>query len=311
MKKILIIPDVPNWAFDIIANEIIKYIPGFEFYKTYASKFDKKLLNKQYDNIYFMSWLNAPMFYDLKSVSVGIWSHNYELLHSEKANLNIPKVNQLMVSSKILLNKLKTLNKTVSYVRAGVDENKFTPVKKIHNKKFIVGWVGQATKGSFGESKPIDMKGYENLLKPFVEEMRQFKNIEFKILDNNHNNNISYSEMPKFYDNVNCQICTSLYEGGPRPMFEAATSGIPLISTRVGAICEFIEDDINGYLIDCYKSKEEIPKTIEQFKKYILKLKNNRDLCDLMGENNRKKIELSWSWNYRIPEWTKFFNFEG
>jgi len=114
-------------------------------------------------------------------------------------------------------------------------------------------------------------------------------------------------EMPKFYSDVDVHICTSLSEGGPYPMFEAASCGIPLISTKVGAISEFIIPGENGFLIDTYSSKEETIRVISEFKKYILKLKEDKSLCKYMGNNNRRKIEKNWTWKKRAKVWKTFF----
>lgn len=45
-------------------------------------------------------------------------------------------------------------------------------------------------------------------------------------------------------------VLVSHYEGLPNVIYESFLSGVPVLSTRVGGICEQIEDGVNGWLAD-------------------------------------------------------------
>jgi len=64
--------------------------------------------------------------------------------------------------------------------------------------------------------------------------------------------------MVDFYRSLDAYICTSRTEGGPHPILEASSCGIPVISTPVGIAPELIEDKINGLLIK--RNIDSIPR---------------------------------------------------
>ena len=77
-------------------------------------------------------------------------------------------------------------------------------------------------------------------------------------------------------------ILTSDSEGTPNVILEAMAAGIPIVSTKVGNVPFFMENDVHGYLVD--KSDEN-----ELFNKVEV-LIENPGLRDTMGENGRKMI---------------------
>lgn len=306
--KILLVADVPNWAFDRDADAIIKYLPQYDIFKTYTGRFNSNLFNK-YDHIHFMNWLEGRSH--ANKVSGGVSSHNFELLHKYDAMKMFPKYQALIATSKFLYDKIKNKNKHVFYAPGGVHEDMFVPLPKNRTKTFVVGWVGQKTTGGLNlhESDKIDIKGYNLILKPLMNRLERYPDIQFKIHNKNYKNAIPYKKMPEIYKNIDCQICTSIAEGAPNPMFEAASCGKALISTKVGAISECIKEGYNGFLIDAYSHRNELDKTISSFEHYILKLKNNRELCDIMGVRSRNIIVKDWGWKNTVQRWIPMFEY--
>jgi glycosyltransferase involved in cell wall biosynthesis len=187
----------------------------------------------------------------------------------------------------------------------------FIPVEKQRGDKFIIGWVGQKTTGGLNlqESDRIDIKGYNLILKPLMQRLERYPDIKFKIHNKNYKNAIPYSQIPKIYEDIDCQICTSLAEGAPNPMFEAASCGKPLISTRVGAISQCIQEWDNGFLIDAYSKRSDLEKTIDAFEEKILILRNDRDLCDKMGKKSREIVVRDWGWKTTVQKWIPMFEY--
>lgn len=60
MKKILIIVDKPNWAYDLIAKSLLKYITSkdliIEIDYIKNSKYEINKLNDNFDLFFFMGW---------------------------------------------------------------------------------------------------------------------------------------------------------------------------------------------------------------------------------------------------------------
>jgi len=76
---------------------------------------------------------------------------------------------------------------------------------------------------------------------------------------------------------------------------EAMSAGLPVISTYQGAIPEYIEDGVNGFLIRDVTS-EELEKKLEI-------LINNKSLIEEIGLRNRDKFFRLFSKNIFIEEW--------
>lgn len=301
---ILLIVDVYGWAWWHKACAIKKYLP-YDFKIVLG---DYRLTNtNEFDSIHFFDWLGAS---NRKNVTTSVCSHNHELIDYEmiRYKKELPEFSAITCVSKKLYDNAKreNWNKQVYLCANGVDEEKFYPNKKSHSDKFVVGWVGQKTSGGLLKS-PVDIKGFEHVLNPIIEKLKEYDNIELIIHSNNYKSATPHDEMIDLYNKFDLLISTSFLEGTPGPIFEASACGIPVISTNVGCAPELITNEVNGYLIDFYKNKDEALDRVDQFVDKIVYLKNNRDLCKIMGENNRKEIEKAWTWKERSKQWIPVF----
>ena len=82
-------------------------------------------------------------------------------------------------------------------------------------------------------------------------------------------------------------VLTSLREGLPRVLVQAAAVGMPSIAFNVDGVPEIIKDNYNGFLVE--------PGNIEQLKDKIKEYIDNRELILLHGKNGRKFIGNKWS----------------
>jgi glycosyltransferase involved in cell wall biosynthesis len=295
--KILLVVDIPNWALDRTADMIIKHLP-YDIEKIYTDQF-KQSMTKKYNYVHFMNWLDGKEY---DSVSGGVCSHNWELKHLGQAKKKMPKMRALTAISRRLCLKLKRYN-SVHYCPNGVDLDMFTP--GLNDHEFTVGWVGQKTKGGFGETKSnegvkgYDIKGYELILNPLMKRLEN--KVKFKVLDRAYSDAWPYSLMPGWYSNIDMLICTSLYEGCPFPVLEAAASGKAIVSTDVGVV-----NEISDFLIKSPSSRKEVSATIDEFEKKILYLAENRDICSMDGEKSRERVK-KFSWTEVVHNWKEVF----
>ncbi|MCP3683513.1 MAG: glycosyltransferase family 4 protein [bacterium] len=307
MNKILLWSDVPGWAFDKTADMIIKHLPDMDITKYNGPDLNGDKLAK-YDRIHALNWLYGQKYAHRKGFSGGVCQHNYELKWHKEAKVSIPKFSKMVAISKEIYDDIIQLNPETYYIPNAVDETIFTPRK--HKGEFTVGWCGQKTSGGFGEKKgkegcpKWDIKGYELILQPLMECLG--KKVKFKINCRNHKDALNEQEMAEWYKDIDCFICTSLFEGGPFPALEASASGKPVISTTVGIVPELIESGYNGYLIEKPTKREDLPEVINKFKQYIAYLKGERVWCVLMGKNNRREILKHWTWKKVAPWWKEF-----
>ena len=68
--------------------------------------------------------------------------------------------------------------------------------------------------------------------------------------------------MLDFYQSIDYYLCTSWHEGTPNPCLEAASCGVPLITTRVGNMPELVDDRENSFLIS--SELDEIVRTLAE-----------------------------------------------
>ena len=82
-------------------------------------------------------------------------------------------------------------------------------------------------------------------------------------------------------------VLTSLREGLPRVLVQAAAVGIPLIAFNVDGVPEIIRDGYNGFLVK--------PKGVEELADRITRYINNRELISLHGQRGREFVKGKWS----------------
>jgi glycosyltransferase involved in cell wall biosynthesis len=107
--------------------------------------------------------------------------------------------------------------------------------------------------------------------------------------------------MIDFYESIDCLICVSDAEGMPQPILEAAATGLPVISTDVGGVPEFLDKE---WLIPIQSN----PKLqVEEFIKKLRILKENSELRFEVGQRNLQKTLNTWSWKNIVKEYDRMF----
>lgn len=307
--RILLVPDVPNWAWDRKSDAIIKYLSKHveKIDKVYNAHFNTWFI-EAYDLVHFFGWLEGLKYPE--KVTSAVSSYNYCIKHWDEAKKHLKRYKAITAVSRLLYEKLKkeNMNKNIVCMPNGVDHTVFYPKGKKNDKKFIVGWLGQPTRGVINDKgRHIDQHGYEHVLQPLIKKIKKTNNIEIKLIENTWQNALPHSEVMKFYNSCDCVIHTGYLTGTPNPIFEAASCGIPVICTRIGAAVDMIKDGVNGYLIDSYSNEYEANETINKFLKLINDMSNDRNYCKKMGIAARDIIEKDWTWEKRSMDYLPFF----
>jgi glycosyltransferase involved in cell wall biosynthesis len=86
--------------------------------------------------------------------------------------------------------------------------------------------------------------------------------------------------------NADALVLPSYWEGVPTVVLEAMASGIPVISTRVGDVPNFITHLENGLLID---------RTLGSFEKAVSTVLNDASTVELITHNARRLVEMEFS----------------
>ena len=220
----------------------------------------------------------------------------------------------LIAVSKYTVNELTDLygisTDKIHVIYNGVDIQKFTPRQNktelreqfgLEPNKKIVLFVGRL----------YHRKGLELLLRSIPPVLEQFSNVTFVIsgtgfkekeesLKNiakelNIENDVKFlgyvadEKLPELYSTADIFVLPAIYENFPFAILEAQSTALPVISTNVGGIPEFLENEKNGFLIE--------PGDEPMLTQKLLALLQNPNLVKKMGDLGRKMIEEQLSWD--------------
>ncbi len=149
--------------------------------------------------------------------------------------------------------------------------------------------VGCATKAGM-----VDLKGVESIIIPAAER------IGARIvttIDSAENPGLSSGEMPSFHQQLDVYVCASQSEGMSLAVLEAASSGRPIITTRVGDHHRLVRDGETGFVVD--RRPEAVADKLKL-------LQEDLELHRTLGENMAREIRANWSWQQRHTDWTDF-----
>lgn len=307
-KKVLLIPDEPNWALDKNARDLIKYnksnlILDIIYYDDFLKDTDKyykdyDLLFPMYKGIFF-NFLKNKL--PVNNVITGIRSfHRWDHKQTQPPGYNakLPRKVIKGLRKALLVNthckKLWYIFSRyfpVIHTKYTCDLEIFYPEKTARqNKKIIVGWTGSL-------SNHPGKRGFYEFIKPSCEAVLgielKVQAKEDKFIDND-------DEMRAFYNSLDLYIIASRSEGTPRPAIEAAACGVPVISTDVGIIPELLEDGVNGFIVD---------RTLQAFTEKLTWISQNKDLLPGMGVKLREKMEKEFNWEQLVYQWTDFLKY--
>lgn len=206
----------------------------------------------------------------------------------KKASVIFKKYKAVTAVSRKIYNRLKEYDfcENLYLCENGVDEKMFVPERKERGKKLVIGWVGRPS-GDCGE---MDQHGYNIVLSPLMEKLRNDSRFEFRLFQRTYMNAVPHSDMVKYYNSIDVLIHTGHMTGTPNPIFEAASCGKAVICTTIGAAIDMIDNGLNGWLIEMRNDKEHFPVVIKNFIDKLEILYKDREFCESMGFESRKTI---------------------
>lgn len=315
-KKIALVIDVENWAFDIEAKILKHHLDSYDIDIFVSKNYEDDLFailedTKEYDIIHFF-WrklllqiktedfkkhFSKPGDYEAyidnirNKISTGIYDHLFlgeeEIKEYQTIFRNVCK-NYYTCSKKLesiykkipeYPNPWGTIHDTYDGILYdGGDKKRFS---NINRKELIVGWVGNSN----WNIKYKDFKGFHSVLTPALDELEQ-EGIQIK----RHfaDKNIKFrtnEEMPTYYGEIDVCVITSIEEGTPRPVLEAMASGVPIISTDVGIVMESFGPKQKEFVLGNRTGENDL-EIKELLKEKLRKLYKNRELLVELSEEN-------------------------
>ena len=207
-------------------------------------------------------------------------------------------------------------------VRSGMELNKFLNAKKdmdirqkrqefgINGEDFVIGNVARLvpSKGHYflfqaikrileiRKNQPVKLlmigegKDKEKLIK-YAKESNLEKNVIFT----------GYREdVERLMALMDIFVLTSLREGLPRVLVQAAAVGMPSIAFNIDGIPEIIKDNHNGFLVE--------PRNVIQLADKISKYIDNKPLVLMHGRNGREFVKGKWSIEEMVKETEQIYD---
>lgn len=172
----------------------------------------------------------------------------------------------------------------------GVDTTFFKPVGRPTRTPagpLRVGWAGSAA--NFGRA----LRGLDDVILPAVAQARGVE-LRTAIREEGQRDAVG---MRDFYRGLDVYVCASRAEGTPNPCLEAAASGVPLLTTPVGNMPEFVRDGMNGMFIT---------RDPADLARKLTLLRDDRTRCAAMGRAARM-TSLAWEWALRAEAYADMF----
>lgn len=154
-------------------------------------------------------------------------------------------------------------------------------------------------------SKIQKRKGYKYYLEVANKLVKQYKNVKFLIVGSGPheheikrqtkemklNENVIFTGYRTDVENMfaifDIKVLTSLWEGLPRVLVQAAAVGKPIVSFDVDGVWEIVENGKNGFIVPM--------KDIDAMTEKIKILIENETLRKKMGQFSREKVSNLWS----------------
>ncbi|HEY4639853.1 MAG TPA: glycosyltransferase [Thermoanaerobaculia bacterium] len=181
-----------------------------------------------------------------------------------------------------------TLERQVFYTPNAVDTDFYRPVAAPPRAGMLrVGWAGSL------KNHTAEHRGVPNFIAPAVAAVdgaelclaareERWRNPE---------------EMREFYQSLDVYVCASRSEGGPNPCLEAAACGVPVVTTPVGSMPEFIRDGENGFFV---------ARDIDDIAAKLRRLRDDPRLREQMGRAARMAVE-AWDWRHLASRYAEMF----
>jgi glycosyltransferase involved in cell wall biosynthesis len=191
----------------------------------------------------------------------------------------------------------------------GVDTQKFRPNRKRVSLRLELG-LKEKHKIILCVGRLYYRKGITILLKSIPEVVQKFKDVRFVISGKGFKKNeenlrklteeleiekyvmflgyVPDEKLPDLYAASDIFVLPALYENFPFAILEAQSTGLPVISTKVGGIPEFLKENKNGFLVE--------PGDLEQLAQKIMTLLKDPELAEELGKCGRSLVEEKFAW---------------
>lgn len=209
----------------------------------------------------------------------------------------------------------------IRVIHNGVDVNKFKPTTDKLKAKEDLGFTPE-DKAILSVGRLYARKGLFTLIESMAFVTRKFNNAKLIIagkgLSNEMKKLMSYAKkldvkdkiiftgyfpdkkLPRLYQAADIFAFSTFYENLPFAVLEALSTGLPVVTTRVGGIPEMINTGKNGFLVEPSNSRELADR--------ILFYLEHPALASEMGLLARETIENNFDWRLIVKKVTRVYD---
>lgn len=247
MSKILILADVPGWAYDRRAKALKKYAPpGWEVDIRYGCEV-KSIDFRPYDLVFDIDYSAAAhtrqWMRNSGAKAKFVVSHNADQHRCHEVYHRNRRIADLIIFNNYAAYKCFGMAPGTCNISNGVDLDDFHPTGADRSDSAL--WTG-------GEGK----KGHKDFLKPFCEKYPEVNVTTKPISSNTWKDGTPTKElwgtdrMREFYNSSKVVLCFSETDATPNYVLEGMACGLVPVTVRVGNAMEFGRHNENVIFVD-------------------------------------------------------------
>lgn len=333
--RVLLLPDVPDWAYDNICDHIVAaHSDRFEFERYYMAGvvgYPEVFLNqvfgimKPFDILHFL-WRediqhlvspenvykaatrfsrSAETLLDAIARPV-VTASVYDHLHLEPEHFPWRErafwfSDGYSVSSGVLdeiYRGIDAFPDPLAVLPDGTDTARFRPARLerlTEARPLRVGWVGNP---DWGNDPVRDAKGVRTILSPALDALEaEGIAVERHFADSTVRRR-DRAEMATYYGEIDVLVCASEIEGTPNPVLEALASGVPIVSTRVGIVPQALGPKQQAFILP--------ERSVVAMTDALRRLATDRALLAELSAENVARAPM-WDWSETIKGWPAFW----
>lgn len=282
--RVWLVPYARGWTYDLTAKALVRHLSHrFEFRVAYEPDIKARCFDDGWDaDAYVDMWWHGTLSYRfgrrvMKQVSSHRWgSPKWGSLDAARMLTRYANdLGAIVVPSRRLFDELVDVpadhSRTVMLAKKGFEPEAFFD-HGMRRGALNVGWAGA--------SAATD-KGLDVLLaaEPAI-----------RLADMN----LTYGEMPDFYNELDVIAIGSQWEGDPRPLIEGMACGCFPVATDVGIVPELVRNGENGLIVE---------PTVEAFRDAFAWCRANLAGVRAAGRENAEWMREHQTWEHVAPAW--------
>lgn len=289
VRSVLVVADVKHWAFDKIYRGLKNNCKDWDIDVFYTCT-DRKVPHRNYSVVLFLCDYQAhiiPRDSIPKEKLVLAIRQEDKIDHPIFKDSGILKqtVRTIAASNQNLFDRFSQIHSDVRLMPGGVDTDKFFYQEPNLQDPVRVGWAGSFS--NFG-------KEYRGI--PIIEAAcSRTGAMVFKPAIREQTFRDENAMVKYYHDEIDIYVDMSKGAGRQNGLIEAASCGVPIISSKVGIAEQLIKHGKTGFL--CDRDPTELAELLNA----------TIPLIDQFSRGIRQEVELNWSWKKQAKAFEDLF----